>query len=87
MLGDSTKLDWKTELAGPFDLIFIDGGHKYDAVRRDTQNAMESVATGGLIVWHDYGMIQDVSRAVDEAAVHMRVSAIRGTRLAVAFAP
>jgi hypothetical protein len=44
---------------------------------------------GGLIVWHDYGMIEDVSRAVDEWSreTGISVSIVTGTRLAVAKMP
>ena len=80
--GDSAAIDW-TRLGGPFDLIFIDGSHYYEYVKSDTQNALGCLTAGGLVVWHDYGMIEDVSRAVDEVASAMRVFAIRGTRLAV----
>ncbi len=40
--------------AGPFDLIFIDGDHRYAAVRRDTQRVFEHlVGPGTVVVWHD----------------------------------
>jgi len=80
--GDSAAIDWAA-LGGPFDLIFIDGGHSYEYVKSDTHNALGCLSVRGLVVWHDYGMIEDVSRAVDEIAGTVRVRAIRGTRLAV----
>jgi predicted O-methyltransferase YrrM len=84
VFGDSATLDW-SKLGGPFDLIFIDGCHFYDYVVSDTRNALKHVAPNGVVVWHDYGMIEDVSKAVDEAAASMRIHAIAGTRLAVGF--
>jgi predicted O-methyltransferase YrrM len=84
VLGDSAGVDWK-ELNPPFDLIFIDGCHYSEYVRVDTRNAVANIRTGGVIVWHDYGDIKDVSRVVDEAARNMTVYAIRGTRLAVGW--
>jgi predicted O-methyltransferase YrrM len=81
VLCDSAKLDW--EKLGPFDLVFIDGCHHYDYVKTDTANSMKRLNQQGLIVWHDYGMIRDVSRLVDETARTMRVFALRGGRLAV----
>lgn len=36
-----------------FDLIFIDGLHEYDQVKRDFNNAMEVLNTGGVIMFHD----------------------------------
>ena len=40
--------------AGPFDLVFIDGDHRYAAVRRDTARVFEHlVGPGTVVVWHD----------------------------------
>lgn len=36
-----------------FNLIFIDGLHTYDQVRRDTLNALNSLEEGGYIMLHD----------------------------------
>ncbi len=80
--GDSAAMDW-SDLGGPFDLIFVDGNHSYDYVKSDTENALRCLSTGGIVAWHDYGMIEDVSTAVDEVAGRVTVMAIRGTRLAV----
>ena len=49
-----------------FGLVFVDGCHAYDFVHQDTANALRYLRPGGLIVWHDYGMLKDVSRVVDE---------------------
>ncbi|HTP32841.1 MAG TPA: class I SAM-dependent methyltransferase [Candidatus Acidoferrales bacterium] len=84
VLGDSAGVDWK-ELNPPFDLIFIDGCHYSEYVRVDTRNALANIRPGGVIVWHDYGDIKDVSRVVDETARGMTAFAIRGTRLAVGW--
>jgi predicted O-methyltransferase YrrM len=83
--GDSATLDWTT-LGGPFDLVFIDGCHSEPYVRSDSLNALEHLAPGGVIVWHDYGMIADVSSVVDQVARStpgMRAYVLEGTRLAV----
>lgn len=82
--GDSAVLDWST-LGGMFDLIFIDGCHSYDYVMSDTSKALNTVRPGGLVIWHDYGMIEDVSKGVDEIARRIEVRAIRSTSLAVGF--
>lgn len=83
VFGDSAKLDWK-KLDGPFDLIFIDGCHSYDYVKNDTKNALDHLENGGVLIWHDYGAIKDVTKVVDEVAKKLPVHVIRGTRLAVA---
>lgn len=82
VLGDSTKIDWNT-LGGPFDLIFIDGGHDFECVMRDSENAFRHVAPGGAIFWHDYGFILDVSQAIDSLKAPGPMYALLGTRLAV----
>jgi predicted O-methyltransferase YrrM len=82
VFADSALLDWST-LAGPFDFIFIDGCHAFDYVVLDTENALRHLHPSGIIVWHDYGTIEDVSRAVDGFAGRLRVAAIRSTSLAV----
>ena len=65
--GDSAALDWNS-FGGPFDLVFIDGCHSEVYVSSDSRNAMNHLAPGGVIVWHDYGMIPAVSNVVDQLA-------------------
>ena len=36
-----------------FDIIFIDGNHTYDQVRRDLINSLRHISVGGWIVLHD----------------------------------
>jgi predicted O-methyltransferase YrrM len=38
----------------PYDLIFIDGSHRVEYVIADSRLALEVLAPGGIIVWHDY---------------------------------
>lgn len=84
VFSDSASLDWN-QLPLPLDFVFIDGCHDYAYVQKDTSNALQSLRPGGLIVWHDYGMYEDVSRVVDETGRRISTRAIRGTRLAVGF--
>lgn len=51
-----------------FDLVFVDGAHDYESVRRDIERAVEALAPDGLIAFHDYRSAQDpgVTQAVDE---------------------
>jgi predicted O-methyltransferase YrrM len=83
---DSTTADWK-EFGSPFDLILVDGCHDYPYVKSDSVNAIASIRPGGVILWHDYGYIADVSRAVDELAPDYPIVAIIGTRLACFKSP
>jgi predicted O-methyltransferase YrrM len=85
VFGDSGTLDFAS-LGGKFDFIFIDGNHHYDYVVSDTKKAIEVLAPGGVIAWHDYGMMDDVSDAVD-AEKQLKKHAIGGTRLVFGVAP
>jgi predicted O-methyltransferase YrrM len=85
VFGDSARLDWK-ELPGPFDMAFIDGCHAYEYVKSDTANALKVLRPGGLVIWHDYAEMEDVSRAVDEFQDRFDdMCALQGTRLAVGW--
>ena len=49
---------------GPYDFVFIDGDHSYEAVRADVDSYGVMVAPGGVLVLHDilprpgYGVAQ-----------------------------
>ena len=38
----------------PFDLIFVDGSHRFEDVVEDSRLALVLLAPGGIVVWHDY---------------------------------
>lgn len=40
------------DIGGHFDMVFIDADHSYEAVNKDTENALRLEAN--VIVWHDY---------------------------------
>jgi predicted O-methyltransferase YrrM len=84
VFGDSAALDWAT-FGGPFDLIFIDGCHDRAYVRSDTDKALQVLAPGGTIIWHDYGFTDGVSEVVDSYRDRMRLFAVQGTRFAAGF--
>jgi predicted O-methyltransferase YrrM len=50
------------------DLVFIDGDHRYEAVREDMALAHPLVRAGGILAGHDYGKRDwpGVKQAVDE---------------------
>jgi SAM-dependent methyltransferase len=39
---------------GSFDLVFVDADHTFEAAEHDTQVALDMVAPGGTVLWHDY---------------------------------
>lgn len=50
------------------DFIFIDGLHTYDQVTKDMNNYYSKIKKGGLFAGHDYTVISDIHKAVDEYA-------------------
>lgn len=86
--GDSTRFDFGTFCEpGPVDFCFIDGGHTYECVRSDTQNAMKVMASDGIILWHDFdpGCV-GVYEYICELSQTHQVTHLDGTRL-VALLP
>ena len=53
--GNSQTFDF-SPYEGRYDMVFIDGDHHRDAVRKDTQTAFRLLRDEkSVIVWHDYG--------------------------------
>jgi len=71
---------------GTFDFIFVDADHRYESTKRDTHNALQMLADGGTIVWHDYQReVQGggVVRCLNEYNARLgSITRIRGTHLA-----
>jgi hypothetical protein len=63
--GDSATFDWSAH-HGKAGLVFVDGSHAYEYVRKDSETALRLVAAGGMVVWHDYGAWEGVTRALEE---------------------
>jgi predicted O-methyltransferase YrrM len=49
-----------------YGVILVDGDHAYATVLADLRNSWAKLSAQGLLVFHDYGQIADVTRAVDE---------------------
>lgn len=64
---------------GSLDFIFIDGLHTYDQVLIDCRNYFSKVKEGGIFSGHDYYVIPEVKKAVDEFANEMGVNEIKTT--------
>jgi len=65
--GDSRKII--PRLKRKYGLIFIDGDHSYRTVLRDLENSWKRLLPKGILVFHDYGKIKDVTRAADEFCI------------------
>jgi len=58
----SHHFDFKN-LNQKFDMVFVDGDHHYDAVKKDTQTAFDILKSDtSLIVWHDYAASPETIR-------------------------
>lgn len=80
--GDSRSYDF-SRFYGRMDFIFIDGDHSYDSVLKDSETAFKLVAPGGLVVWHDYLLVDDVTRAVLLLAKDKPLINLKGTSLVI----
>jgi predicted O-methyltransferase YrrM len=86
LFGDSAALDFRPYAA---QLVFVDGSHAYEYVLEDSETALGMVwrGGGGVVLWHDYGSWEGVTRALNELhARDARFSGLRsiaGTTLAI----
>jgi predicted O-methyltransferase YrrM len=84
LFGDTKRFD-PAPYRGRCDLIFIDGSHTYSYVMSDTRKALEMLAPGGTILWHDYrgpgGKTADVFRALNELRRELPLRRLAGTAI------
>lgn len=66
------------------DLCFIDGGHSYECIKADTENAFKMLAPNGVIVWDDYTWFVDgVSEYLTELRRSLPLHRIAGSQLVI----
>jgi Methyltransferase domain len=82
--GDSSTFDFSPHV-GRAGLVFVDGSHAYEYVVADSEIARRLAAPGGFVLWHDYGVWEGVTRALEEleAKAGLGLRHIRGTSLVV----
>jgi len=91
LYGDSATFDF-SPYSGSIDFIFVDASHSYEYVLNDSRAALKLLRSGEagesakVILWHDYGTWEGVTRALDELAAkeeHFHgLKHIEGTSLA-----
>jgi predicted O-methyltransferase YrrM len=83
LFGDSATFDF-SPFYGEMDLIFIDGSHQYQYVKKDSENALRMLKEGkGVIVWHDYARQDGVTKALNELSSRELLYWVKGTSLVV----
>ena len=62
LYGDSQAFDFEPHL-GKYDMVFVDGDHHYESVKKDTETAFKLLkGERSIIVWHDYGLDPETIR-------------------------
>ena len=81
-MGDSATYDWSDHY-GKVGLVFVDGAHSYEYAMHDSRVAFQLAAPRAMIIWHDYGVWEGVTRALDEleSTQHLGLRQLRGTSL------
>ena len=85
LYGDSRTFDFSPYFDS-MDLVYVDGAHDYEAVKRDSENAIRMLRPGGYALWDEfcnYGDYHDVTRAVLEVVPDGEVIHIEKTQLAL----
>ena len=71
LYGDSASFDF-SQWYGKIDFVFVDGAHTYEYTKNDSDIALKLLnPKGGIIVWHDYGEWEGVTRALHELKMKM----------------
>lgn len=87
LYGDSGAFDF-APYEGTIDLVFVDASHAYEYVVNDSLHALRLLGPrGGIVLWHDYGRWDGVTRALNDLRrVDARFGAlvqVEGTTLAL----
>lgn len=65
LYGDSADFDFEPYF-NRCSMVFVDGSHSYNNVISDSKNAVNMVKPGGVVIWHDYGVWDEVTKALEE---------------------
>ncbi len=85
LYGDSAGFDFRP-FRDRMDFVFVDGSHSYEYVLSDSRQSLGLLRNGrGVIVWHDYGQWDGVTKALNElyegAQEFTGLKNVRGTSL------
>jgi predicted O-methyltransferase YrrM len=66
------------------DLCFIDGGHSYECVKADTENALKILSPNGVILWDDYAwFVEDVAKYLNVLREKLPLHRIAGSQYVI----
>ncbi len=84
LFGDSSRYDY-SPYEGKMDVVFIDGNHSFQFVKKDTENAFKMLSNQGIIVWHDFDYIihRDIFRYLRGLAKDYPIYSVPNTRFAI----
>lgn len=85
LFGDSSTFDFSPYYEA-MDLVYVDGAHHYDAVVRDSREAIKMIRPGGYVLWDEFcnfGDYADVTRAVLDVVPRGQIHQVEKTQLGV----
>lgn len=89
LTGDSTRFDY-TPFLNSMDFVFVDGGHDFDTVKKDTENAFTLIRQNSpsCIAWHDYGnpKYPELTTYLDQLSTQRELFHVGDTMLCFWFA-
>lgn len=77
----SENFDYKFH--GPFDFVYIDGDHTTKGLMNDTYKVLPNMNPKGIVVWHDYNNVDDVTKFLDDLSDTFKLVNIEGTHFVV----
>ncbi len=84
LYGNSAVFDF-SDYFGKIDIVFIDGNHSLEYLKRDTENAYKMLSDQGVIVWHDFDYIihKEVFFYLNDLAKDYPIYSVPHTRFAI----
>jgi predicted O-methyltransferase YrrM len=53
-------------IKSPVDILFIDGDHSFEGALADWENYKQFLATGSIVIFHDFGWAEGVKRVIND---------------------
>lgn len=68
----ASSIEAATDVAGPIDLVFVDGSHEHEDVTNDIETWFPRLEHGGTIAFHDSWHMAGVRRVTGRLLLHSR---------------